>query len=163
MYIGNEKKNRCENHIHGIIRFMNENKFPIPSLTPDEKKKLIEKEGEEMCADWLARFPEKIVSMVERRDSGNEILEFEDLIENFKNTHSLSELNTIIDLKPEDAQNHPLREPARLALIPIVAQMNTLKNETDISEEKHNELKAKYVILSRAVGMINKNKVDHNR
>ena len=32
-----------------------------------------------------------------------------------------------------------------------------------MSIEKHEELKAKYMHLSRAVGMINNNKVDHNR
>ncbi|MFA7191700.1 MAG: hypothetical protein WC089_00155 [Candidatus Paceibacterota bacterium] len=142
---------------------MNENKFPIPHLNLDENKKLLEKEGEERCADWLARFPEKVVSTEERRDAEKEIMEFEGFIINFEKTHSLSELNKIIDLNPEDSPNHPLREPARLALIPIVTLISTLKNETDISEEKLKELKSKYMILSRAVGMINKNKVDHNR
>ena len=47
--------------------------------------------------------------------------------------------------------------------IQIVALLNALKKETDISTEKHKELKTKYKQLSRAVGKINNNKVDHSR
>ncbi|MFA7192003.1 MAG: hypothetical protein WC089_01740 [Candidatus Paceibacterota bacterium] len=142
---------------------MDKNKFPTPNLNPDENKKLLEKEGDERCADWLARFPEKVVSPEDRREAGPEIVEFENMIADFESRHSLAELNSIIDLKSEDAPSHPIREPARLALIPVVALMNTLKNETNITEEKHQELKSQYKILSRAVGMINKGKVDHDR
>lgn len=99
----------------------------------------------------------------ELRECESEITEFEEMILAFELTHPLEELHLIIDLRPEDAPQHPLREPARLALIPIVARLNALKNETNISPEKYEELKAKYKRLSRAVGMINSNKVDHNR
>lgn len=77
-------------------------------------------------------------------------------------TRSLAELHLIIDLKPEDAPKYPLRESAKTALIPIVEKLNILKKETNITPEKHEELKAKYMKLSRAVGIINNNKVDHN-
>src|SRR3989338_226815 len=63
----------------------------------------------------------------------------------------------------EDAPKYHLRESAKAALIPIVAKLNILKKETNIAPEKHEELKAKYKHLSRAVGMINSNKVDHSR
>ena len=64
---------------------------------------------------------------------------------------------------PEDASNYPLRESAKIALIPIVAMLNKLKEETNITPEKLKELEAKYRYLSRAVGIINGNKVDHTR
>ena len=78
-------------------------------------------------------------------------------------THSLAELHSIIDLTPTDAPNHPVREPARLALIPIVTMLDTLRKETNILPEKYQELRAKYKRFSNAVGFINKNKIDHDR
>ena len=86
------------------------------------------------------------------------------MLVSFELIHSLPELHLIIDLKPEDTSKYPLRESAKAALIPIVAKLNILKKETNIAPEKHEELKAKYKRLSRAVGIINSNnKVDHNR
>ena len=75
----------------------------------------------------------------------------------------MHDILAFIVLTAKEAPNHPIREPARLALIPVVTMLNTLKKETDISPEKYEELKAKYKLLSRAVGMINNSKVDHSR
>jgi hypothetical protein len=120
-------------------------------------------EGSEQLADYLLKHPEPIISKEDLREAGPEIVEFEHMITSFETMHSLEELHSVIDLTPVEAQKHPTREPARVALVPIVAKLNTLKNETDITSEKYEELKAKYKRLSRAVGMINNNKVDHNR
>lgn len=129
-------------------------------LSPKEQQ---EREDAEQLADYLARHPEPVISKENLRKAEPEIVEFEAMITLFESMHSLEELHSIIDLTPTEALKHPIREPAKVALIPIVALLNTLRKETDISPEKIKELKEKYMCLSRAVGMINKNKVDHER
>jgi len=131
--------------------------------SPEELKRLQDAKDAELLAEYLARHPEPVISRENLREAGPEIAQFESMISLFESTHSLMELNLITDLTPAEAPKHPIREPARVALIPIVALLNTLKKETNISTEKHEELKAKYKRLSRAVGIINNNKVDHNR
>ncbi|MFA6385964.1 MAG: hypothetical protein WCW29_04440 [Candidatus Paceibacterota bacterium] len=130
------------------------------SPKPKEQQEL---EDAEQLADYLARHPELVIFKENLREADPEIVEFEAMIALFESMHSLEELHSIIDLTPTEAPKHPTREPARVALIPIVAKLNALKKETNITTEKHDELKAKYMRLSRAVGMINNNKVDHNR
>jgi hypothetical protein len=90
-----------------------------------------------------------------------EMREMADMILEFEEEYPLAELLLITDLTPDEATNHPLREPAKLALIPIVEALNKLKNETDITKEKYDELEASYRSLSKAVGFINKGKVVH--
>jgi hypothetical protein len=129
-------------------------------VNPKEQQ---DREDAELLADYLTRHPEPVISKENLREAGPEIVEFEAMITLFESMHSLEELHSIINLTPIEAPKHPTREPARVALIPIVAKLNVLKKETNIITEKHDELKAKYMHLSRAVGMINNNKVDHNR
>ena len=97
------------------------------------------------------------------RECGPEILELEEMFVSFESAHSLAELILIVDLTPEEAPNNSIRESARKDMVPIVSKLNKLKNETNIVPEKYEELRAKYMRLSRAVGIINNNKVDHNR
>ncbi|MFA5936573.1 MAG: hypothetical protein WC822_01705 [Candidatus Paceibacterota bacterium] len=132
------------------------------NMSPNPKEQQ-EREDAELLSDYLARHPEPVISKENLREAGPEIVEFEAMIALFESMHSLEELRSIIDLTPTEAPKHPTREPARVALIPIVAKLNALKKETNITTEKHDELKARYMHLSRAVGMINNNKVDHNR
>lgn len=132
-------------------------------LTPQELKQQQEREDAERLADYLARHPDPVISPENLREAGPEIAEFENMTASFELTHSLAELHSIVDLTALEASKHTIREPARVALIPIVAMLNTLKKETNISPTKYEEIKAKYKRLSRAVGMINKNKVDHDR
>lgn len=108
-------------------------------------------------------YKESNVGEQKLRECGPEIAEFEEMLLLFESEHSLAELSLIINLTPQEAPNHPVREPARVALGPIVSRFNKLKKETDISLEKHEELREKYMRLSRAVGIINNNKVDHDR
>ncbi|MFA6076783.1 MAG: hypothetical protein WC735_01765 [Candidatus Paceibacterota bacterium] len=146
---------------------MNEGMNIGGSPSPEQLKRLEKerqgKEDAERLADYLARHPEPVISPENLRDCAQEVTNFEFLVGIFESRFSLAELNSIIDLTPADAPKHPVREPARLALIPIVEKLNALKKETNISPEKFEELKAKYKIISRAVGIINKNKVDHDR
>ncbi len=99
-------------------------------------------------------------SLTER---GSKFAEFDDMIALFESSHSLAELHSIVDLTPEEDLYHAIWQPAKLALIPIVAKLNSLKQKADTSPQESKELTAKYMRLSRAVGMINNNKVYHNR
>lgn len=138
---------------------MNFENMPV-GPTPEQLK-----QQEEMAqyAQWMQDHPEKVIAPEDLRESGPEVAEFEKMIDLFRSEYPLAKLYSIIDLTPEKAPHHPLREPARVALNPIVAKLNILKKETNISEEKYEELKAQYRNISRAVGVINKNKVHHDR
>ena len=127
----------------------------IPTgLTPEE---------EDQYAQYMLDHPEMITAPEDLIESAQEIAEFEGMIELFESQHSLTELHSIIDLTPEEAPQHPVREPARLALIPIVAKLNFIRDKTNILPEKAEELKARYRRLSQAVGMINSNQIQHDR
>ena len=121
-----------------------------------------EQEDDEQYAQWMADHPEVTVEELIREEFP-EITEFEGLIAAFESVHSLAELHLIINLTAEEAPQHSVREAARAELGPIVAKLNVLKKETNISLDKCEELKAQYMRLSRAVGIINNNTVDHNR
>ena len=140
-----------------------EKKLEQPIREPKVEEQNLSEEQEEQYEQWMKDRPETIITQEDLRECGPEIAEFEEMLISFELIHSLAELRLIIDLKPEDAAKYPLRESAKAALIPIVAKLNILKKETNIVPEKHEELRAKYMHLSRAVGMINNNKVDHNR
>lgn len=122
-------------------------------------------EGEDaLLENYLAQHPEIKDEREYMSECGPVIEEFKELIKSFESKHSITELSAIKNLTPEEARVHPVREPARLDLIPIVALLNKLENETNISPEQFDELKfGEYMTISRAVGMINNNKVDHNR
>ncbi|MDD2785878.1 MAG: hypothetical protein PHS79_03215 [Patescibacteria group bacterium] len=142
---------------------MNE-KFPTPKppVEPSEDlKKQLSEEQAAQAAAFLEDYPETVVTPENRRSCEAEIAEFESLVSAFEVEHSLEALTAIVDLTPEQAATHSIRQPAKLALNPIVALLNSIEN--NVSEAEFNELKARYKRLSRAVGIINKNKVDHNR
>jgi hypothetical protein len=99
------------------------------------------------------------------REYEEDVVGFKELIAAFKDKHSLEELLDITELTPAEAPFHPVREPARLDLIPIVQALKTMWEETTINmygKDLYRELEAEYRILSRAVGMINNNKVRHD-
>lgn len=121
-------------------------------LTPEQR---------ELAESSLPKYQTEEIPAAERRGCGREVYELQDMFEAFESTYSIAELLAITDLTPAEAPNHPLREPARQALIPIVTRLNILKEETNISTELHDQLKARYKYLSRAVGFINNNKVRH--
>lgn len=140
-----------------------EREIEQPMKEPNAEEQNLSEEQEEQYKQWMKDHPETVIAPEDLRECGPEIAEFEEMLASFELTHSLAELHLIIDLKPEDAPKYPLREAAKAALIPIFAKLNILKKETNIAPEKHEELKEKYTHLSRAVGIINNNKVDHNR
>ena len=104
---------------------------------------------------------EEVEPEKERRNCEQEVIAFKDLLAAFESKHSLDELNAIVDLTPAEARLHPVREPARQGLIPILNTLNVLGAETDISLDDYGTLYARYRRLSMAVGTINNNKVRH--
>lgn len=139
------------------------NEQPPKELTPEEIKLKQEQEQNERCEQFMNDHPELFAVPDKLRECGPEVAEFETLIALFESTHSLEALHEIVELTVEQAATHPVRQPAKEALGPIVSLLNKLQNETDIPKEKYAELKAKYRRLSQAVGMLNGNKLDHTR
>ena len=106
--------------------------------------------------------PKQPAPEAERRDYETGVAEFQRLIDDFEAKYPLDQLNTITYLTQEDAPNHPLREPARQAIIPIYKLLNDLKYKTNIPTTRHDELKAEYLRLSKAIGYVERdNKVRH--
>ena len=93
------------------------------------------------------------------------IAEFEELTAEFESRFSLVELHAITRLDPKEAPSHPLREPAKIALEPIVELLNGIKVRFGEESEQFKTAKAKYRVLSQAIGSINASThaVDHTR
>ena len=121
---------------------------------PQELKKLQDQREADQLAEYLTRYPnlEPLPSNLAEQAR----MEFDSLVASFELKYSLEELHSIIDLTPQEAPNHPLREPARVALIPIVKLLNDLKATYGETSSEYKAIKEKYMRLSRAVGMINK-------
>jgi hypothetical protein len=130
------------------------------NLSPEEQNL---QEQEERYQHYMETHPDVEIPPGSLKESGPEIDEFEKLIAAFEDNNSLEELHQIINLTPQEAPFNVARERAKAALGPIVEKLNSIKRETDISKSRHDELKAEYMRLSRAVGIINNNRVDHNR
>ncbi len=137
----------------------------------DSKKVTIDEEKEALAVLQVKNKEEsntaslEQTSTTESKETGLEIVEFETMMADFEKEHPLEALLAITELKVEDAPNHPVREPARKALIPIIAKYEVLKKETTITDEQLELLEAKRKKLSMAVGLIDikTNKIDHTR
>jgi hypothetical protein len=139
------------------------NEKMINNPTPEEMKLRQEQQENERCAQFEKDHSELFTVPDVLRECGSEVVEFEAMIVSFESIYPLKALHEIVDLTLEEALTHPIRQPAKEALGPIVAKLHTLEEETDISSEKFAELKAQYRRLSQAVGMLNNNKLDHTR
>ena len=129
--------------------------------TPEELKQREEQKQMELYEQWVADHPDPERRYIDEEHSP-EIAELEQRYTSFESGHSLLELHAITE--EEDARTNPVRQSAKEALDPILAILNTLERETNISPEKFKELKEKYRRLSKAVGIIDKDgKVDHAR
>ena len=127
-------------------------KLDEDGLTPEER---------EMAEYFLPKFKEEVSLEKEKRDCRQEVIKLQNLFDEFESKHPIDELYSIIDLTYKDAPNHPVREPARQDLIPIVDTLNILKKETDITTEEYDKLNTQYKHLSNAVGFINGDQVRH--
>ena len=136
----------------------------IGNETPIEsERERRDREDAELLALFMSDHPEVFAKPETKRECGPEVAELEKLFTAFEAEHSLDALHAIVDLTPEEAPNHPVREPAKNALAPITQLFNTIKDKTNITPDALAILTAKRKRLSQAVGIINKGKVDHTR
>lgn len=124
-----------------------ESRYTVP--TPEEMERL---------EDWLKNHPYDEIPMEMRRGCEAEVAQLEEKLTDFESKHSLDDLNAIVEVPGEDTEEYQKRIAARDDLIPIVALLTTLRDQTNISETEHDSLKTKYKVLSRAVGFINEDK-----
>jgi hypothetical protein len=116
----------------------------------------------EKYQQYLADNPETETS-AELRDSVAEVQEVGRLLVIFEKVTPIADLYAIVDLTPAEAKEHEVRERAKNDLAEILTRIQILKAETNIAQEKYNELFAQYRYFSRAIGYIHNNKVDHTR
>lgn len=130
---------------------------------PQSPKAIEEASQDSAYADMLAEYKALSASKETNKETEPEVSLFNELIAKFEEEHSLEALHQIIDLTPSDASLHPVREPARIALKEIVAQLKIVRSMKDIPPEILATINEDYLRVSRAVGIINSNKVDHTR
>lgn len=128
---------------------------------PEKEDDGLTPEQREMAEYFLPQFAEDVIPEKERRDCNQEVIELQALFAAFEAKHPIDELYAINNLTVEDALNHLTREAAKEDLVPIVAMLNILKKETNITSERYDKLEQRYAYLSKAVGMINGDKVRH--
>ena len=123
-------------------------------LTPEQR---------ELAESFAGYFADERLPGSRKREHGKETEKMERLLGEFESRHSLEALRAIKYLTIEDAPNNSVREPARKDLIPIAEVMNALEKYTDIPKERYESLKHKYMVLSKAVGIIESgsNRVRH--
>ncbi len=112
---------------------------------------------------YMANHPEVEIPIEDREDHRERAGVLDDLLVQFERDFDLQKLFAITDLTPEEASSHPIREPAKKALAQIVSDLKFLKKESDIPADVYEALEQRYQSLSRAVGVISGNTVDHAR
>lgn len=126
---------------------------------PESEENRILREYEELLKDFFERHPDEEIPMEMRRDPEVEIESLLKMHTEFEAKYPLKELHAIED--PKD-KNYSKRIEAIEDLKPIVLLRLKIKRETTISKEKYDELFTLYKRLSKAVGMLNNEKVDHS-
>ena len=130
---------------------------------PEKHDEALSEEDQANVDAWLAKYATEEIPPEKRRECGPEVEELERMFEDFEKTHDLEALSVITDITTlEEAQAHPTWMPVQRALHPIYAKFRVLKDETNITDEKHAELKAKWKRLTQAIGMINDGKLDRS-
>jgi hypothetical protein len=133
------------------------------SENPEKHNEEFNAEQQAIIDEQMAKYATEEIPPEKRRECGPEVEELERMFDDFEKTHDLEVLSAITDITTlEEAQAHPIWMPAQRALHPIYAKFSVLKEETNISDEKHAELKARWKRISQAVGMINEGKLDHS-
>lgn len=102
---------------------------------------------------WIASHPIREIAPEDRRNCEGEMAEFKELIKAFHAEFSIDELTAITHMSAEEADSHPVWQPAKRALGPIEAKLRALAAETDISAGDLAILQAEYKKASQAVGM----------
>ena len=133
-----------------------------------EKPPVVKVEGEptddEMLEAFKSMHPELFPAEEENKaEYGPMVEEFNSLCTAFEATHDLEALNAVVELDAAVAAEHPVREPARQALILIQQLLKKIEEQTNIDDASFAKLHNEYIKFSRAVGVINKGIVDHTR
>ncbi len=127
----------------------------------DLNKPKLTAEQAEQYEDYMRRYPDVSIDPKDLVESEPMVAEFLGMIDLFEINFSLDKLHEIVSMK--EALESPLRQEAKSALIPIVSKMKNLESATTIAPEKFKKLKEMYRKLSRAVGIVTQDGVDHNR
>lgn len=91
------------------------------------------------------------------------ITELEGLYTAFEQNHDFEALYAITELDPKVAKDHPIREPARQDLPPIISLLRVLEKQHAVTDETYFKLLEGQQRADRAVGTINNGRVDHWR
>ena len=91
-------------------------------------------------------------------ESAPQVAKIEGLINEFETSHDIAALSIVDVLTVDSAAK---RDVAKLDLASIHEALNDLINNTNVATEKYHELNAKFDILSKAVGIINRGRVEH--
>ncbi|MDO8566044.1 MAG: hypothetical protein Q7S04_02560 [Candidatus Moranbacteria bacterium] len=153
--------------VNDTLIHMNENEFPKPIPTPEQEPKAhartnvaeLSPAHTEQAPEWLVKYAnEPEITQPSPEECEQKIQELVSLMNAFEAHYPIKTLYAITDLAPAAAPHHPIREPARRDLIPIVALLTAYA-----PQNKTHPLQIRYRYLSRAVGIINNGKVDHER
>ena len=125
------------------------------SIPPEEHKEPTEENVEYWLAQYAEPEPESNV------EAGPRFEDVEKMIASFEASFSLEELHAITTITVEELGAHPVRQPAKLALNDILKNIELIK--PTVSTEQYDELKMKYKVLSRAIGIHSKGVIDHTR
>jgi hypothetical protein len=101
------------------------------------------------------------VNEVESVEFGPIVEELEALFLEYITEEILEPLNTI--QTEEEARSSAKREAIREPISRMVKMLYTLKHRTAINKVEYDKLYERYMILSRAMGIINNGRVDHDR
>jgi hypothetical protein len=138
--------------------------FEKPNNAPKVERAAPTAEELEMLADFEAAHPELFPTAEQSAaEYGPLVEEFESLCAAFEAEHDLEALHAVVELDAAVAEQHPIREPAKKALIPIQQLLRKIEESTSIEGREFARLHNEYIKFSRAVGVINKGIVDHTR
>lgn len=131
---------------------------------PERHNEEFDAEQQAIIDEQMAKYTTEEIPSEKRRECGPEVEKLEEMFNDFEKAHDLEMLAAITTeiTNLEEAQAHPTWRPAQLALNPIYAKFRILKDETNITNEKHAELKTKWKRISQAVGFLNNGRIDHS-
>ncbi|MFA7244695.1 MAG: hypothetical protein WC070_00765 [Candidatus Magasanikbacteria bacterium] len=138
-----------------------------PGPTPEE----INSQKEAAEADMYAAYAELAeihedkgpVIPETKRECREDIAELERMFDEFEQNHNIQKLMAIEELGPENSPQRNKRSPAKADLSTMYTKIQTIKNETNISDDELEKIRLRYEKFDQAIGIVNRGKVDHTR
>lgn len=156
-------------------------------LTEAEIKRAEFELDENEIDNFIKKHPYEDVPMEMRHDYKEGKAEAEELLEKFKQNHSLEALHSISEitpeleavfgldlekdsrrialmsekLSPEEAEKYKIRTAAKRDYSRIFKALDNLKKKTTIPEEEYDKLNAELKLLMLAIGRVNGDKILH--